>query len=224
MNRITAAALCSLWATSSLAQSTLAPVPLKNMCVTDGTAMPNQDGTIRIDTPSIRAVANGTDGRLAEIRFRYLGPPADAKPLASGEVRRQIALKLRAMDTCNVVYAAWHIEPDTKIVVSIKRNSAWHTNNECHASGYTTIRPTTTTPAMPIKPGETHIFRAVLQGTTLVLTADGTTVWSGTLPDTINTLDGPSGFRTDNARFDLQFLAGTAAPNPAFHCTRGLGD
>ncbi|MGI8569780.1 MAG: hypothetical protein ACR2KT_12280 [Methylocella sp.] len=58
-----------------------------------------------MDTASSRAVALASGGRSAEIRFRYLGPSAETKPLASGELRRQIGLNSGRRITCNLVYA-----------------------------------------------------------------------------------------------------------------------
>jgi hypothetical protein len=52
------------------------------------------------------------------------------KPLASGELRRQIGLKLQAEDTCNLIYAIWHIEPDAMVAVSVKRNAGMHTHEQ----------------------------------------------------------------------------------------------
>ena len=77
---------------------------------------------------------------VVEIRFTYLGSSAKSKPLASGELRRQIGIKLRAENTCNLVYAMWHIEPDSRVAVSIKRNPGMSTHEQCHAGGYINLQ------------------------------------------------------------------------------------
>ena len=90
----------------------LQPVDLRDICVTNGEIRPGHDGRLQIDSPSSRAVLRFRSQPAVEIRFTYLGPSAQSKPLASGELRRQIGIKLRAENTCNLVYAMWHIEPD----------------------------------------------------------------------------------------------------------------
>jgi hypothetical protein len=89
--------------------SSLARIDRKDLCVTNGTVSQLPDGQLAVATPSSRAVVGAStekaSDQAAEIRFRYLGPSQSTKPLASGELRRQIGLKLRAQDTCNLVYA-----------------------------------------------------------------------------------------------------------------------
>jgi hypothetical protein len=97
----------------------LRPVALRDICTTNGEIRMGPDGRLEINTPSSRAVLRFRSEPVAEIRFTYLGPSEQSKPLASGELRRQIGLKLRAQDTCNLVYAMWHIEPDARV-------SVWH--------------------------------------------------------------------------------------------------
>src|ERR1700680_5017712 len=111
-----------------------------NLCVTNGVVSVRHDGRLEIDTPSSRGVVRVATAQTAAVRFRYLGPSESSKPLASGELRRQIGLKLRAQDTCNVVYAMWHIEPDSRIAVSVKRNAGKHTHEECDARGYVNVK------------------------------------------------------------------------------------
>jgi hypothetical protein len=125
-------------------------------------------------------------------------------------MRRQIGLKLRAQDSCNLVYAMWHIAPDSRVAVSVKRNPGAHTHAECHAGGYVTIQARRRVDLPSIRPGESHSLRAVLKGEELHLIADGTLVWDGSLGSEIETFDGPVGFRTDNARFELEYYAGRA--------------
>jgi hypothetical protein len=182
-------------------------ISLDDLRVTNGAVTALRDGVLVIETPSSRAVvrsmADAAD-QAAEIRFRYLGASQTDKPLASGELRRQIGLKLRAADSCNVVYVMWHIAPDSRIAVSVKRN-AGHSHAQCGAHGYQSIAPQRQAPPRPIRPGEVHTLRAELRGRALTVTADGKLVWRGTLAD--QPPAGPPGFRTDNARFVLEYFA-----------------
>jgi hypothetical protein len=176
------------------------------LCVTNGEITTTPKGRLAINTPSSRAVVlTPTGPGVAEIRFTYVGPSEGSKPLASGEMRRQIGLKLRAQDQCNLLYVMWHIEPDAKFGVSIKRNPGQNTHEQCDAHGYVTIRPRASTTLPRVSPGESHTLRAELTGEDLKLTADGKAVWEGSIGDGIAGIDGPIGLRTDNARFEFDY-------------------
>jgi hypothetical protein len=214
----TCAFLASLYCSSAhsaplaTSASPLQRIEREKLCVTNGVVSALPNGSLAIDTPSSRAVLRVATTQTAEIRFRYLGPSEGSKPLASGELRRQIGLKLRAQDTCNLLYAMWHIEPDSKIAVSIKRNAGKHTHEECGAGGYLNIKPKTSVALPKVAPGESHTLRAELRGTELSLVADGKPVWEGTVGSGIAAFDGPVGFRTDNARFIFEYYAGGPTP------------
>jgi hypothetical protein len=182
------------------------------------------DGWLEIDTPSSRAVVRAATEQSAEIRFRYLGPSEGSKPLASGEMRRQIGLKLRAQDSCNLVYAMWHIEPDSRIAVSVKRNPGKQTHEECGARGYVNIKARTSVEMPKIHSGESHVLLAELHGNDLTVTADHRVAWTGTLGREIYEFDGPVGFRTDNARFVFQYYAAGNRNQRVTPCRESPGD
>lgn len=182
------------------------------LCATNGAISERSDGHLAIDTPSSRAVLRVPSAQTAEIRFRYLGPSAGSKPLASGEMRRQIGLKLRAQDSCNLVYAMWHIEPDSKIAVSVKHNADKHTHAQCGAKGYTFIKARTGADVPRVTPGQLHTLRAELHGDELTVVADGKTVWNGSLGSVVASINGPVGLRTDNARFAFNYYAADVLP------------
>ena len=196
-------------------------VQLDALCVTDGQATPLPDGRLAINTPASRAVVMAPTAARAELRFRYLGASEGSKPLASGQMRRQIGLKLRAQDQCNLLYAMWRIEPKDEIVVSIKRNPGMNTHAACDAHGYTNLRWQTKAATPAITAGESHTLRAELRGETLTVYADDAVVWTGPVGAEIAGIDGPVGFRTDNARFELDFLAALAGARPAGASSEG---
>jgi hypothetical protein len=179
--------------------------------VTNGAVTELPDGRLEIDTPSSRGFVRTPTAQTAEIRFRYIGPSRGSRPLSSGEIRRQIGLKLRARDSCNLVYTMWRIEPDSRIVVSVKRNAGKRTHEECGASGYVNMKAHRASAPPKILKGESHTLRAELHGAQLNVFADHRAIWEGTLPSGIFTFDGPVGFRTDNARFVFEYFA--AAPD-----------
>lgn len=224
-----AAVLVDLLLASPTSADELRPVARSDLCVTNGeiTAMPG--GRLLVETPSSRAVLRSLTDAVAELDFRYLGPSAGAKPLASGELRRQIGLKLRAQDTCNLVYAMWHIEPDARVAVSIKRNPGMSRHEQCDAHGYInlkpTIGPTIGAGAPTIAPGQEHTLRAELDQSRLTVIADGKVAWSGDLGQRIFEFDGPVGMRSDNGRFDFVFRAGgRRGETSAQNCAPSAGD
>jgi hypothetical protein len=206
---VVACAPCAFAQTQS--DQALRRIDHSDLCVTNGAVSVRPDGRLAIDTPSSRAVIRTTTptdtDQVAEIRFRYLGPTQTSKPLASGELRRQIGLKLRAEDTCNLIYAMWHIEPDAAVAVSIKRNAGMHTHEQCRAGGYVNFKPQRQIEPPPIRPGQTHTLRAELHGNSLTVIADGKVAWHGIFGNELPSLDGPTGFRTDNARFEFEYYA-----------------
>jgi hypothetical protein len=208
---ISASVICAPCAVAQNASGpALQRIDRNDFCVTNGAVSMLPGGRLAVDAPSSRAVvvaaAKNTADQVAEIRFRYLGPTPNSKPLASGELRRQIGLKLRAEDTCNLLYVMWHIEPDATVAVSIKRNAGTHTHEQCRAGGYVNFK-TQRRKNLPIRPGQTHTLRAELYGNDLTVTADGKVAWQGTFGNELVPLDGPPGFRTDNARFEFEYYA-----------------
>jgi hypothetical protein len=224
-----AAILVDLYVASPTSAEELRPVARSDLCVTNGDIEATPSGRQLVETPSSRAVLRSLTDAAAEIDFRYLGPSAGAKPLASGELRRQIGLKLRAQDTCNLVYAMWHIEPDARVAVSIKRNPGMSRHEQCDAHGYVNLKPTvglTIGAGEPtIAPGEEHTLRAELHQSRLTVIADGKVAWSGDLGKRILEFDGPVGMRSDNGRFDFVLLAGARrGVTSAQNCAPSAGD
>ena len=227
---LAAAGACS----AAIGQAASAPprIEPKALCVTNGTILERPDGRLTIESASSRAVVRAATAQAVRIRFRYLGPTLESKPLASGEMRRQIGIKLRAQDTCNLVYAMWHIEPDARIAVAVKRNDGLHTHAECDARGYTNVKPTRGRHPPAVAPGELHELRAALREGALTVWADGQVAWEGALGERPGPIDGPVGLRTDNGRFELEFLADPPvagqppSPDPLryYRCEAGPAD
>jgi hypothetical protein len=179
-------------------------VPYADWRVTSGKLEPGPDGTLLIREGSVRAELQH-NALAATLEFSYFGPTTHAEPLASGELRRQIGLKLRAQDTCNVVYVMWHIEPAPGIEVAVKHNPGLHVHPACRDQGYTFVPPERSEPIASIQPNTWHSLSARLRGRSLDVSADGTLAWRGTLPSSAFAFDGPIGLRSDNGRFRLRF-------------------
>jgi hypothetical protein len=204
--------------TSEHGPAQLAPIPAARLCVTAGRIVPLRGGIARVDVGGMRGIVGGDTGQAAEIAFTYGGPSATTTPLANGELRRQIGLKLRAKDTCNVVYVMWHISPHPGVAVSVKYNPGRSTHDGCGAGGYETVQSGSTSLAPAVRVGDRHTLRAELDGQILRVTADTELVFEAPLPAEAFRFDGPAGVRSDNGRFDFELRvptgrgAGTVCP------------
>jgi len=89
----------------------------------------------------MRAFVQPPTSPAADVRFTYNGPSVGSAPLGSGQLRRQFGLKLRAQDSCNLIYVMWRIAPRAQLVVSIKRNPGKHTHAQCGTKGYRNLKP-----------------------------------------------------------------------------------
>jgi hypothetical protein len=186
----------------------LTPVSKANLCVTEGTVQEFPGQGLAVNVPKMRAYINAYTQPMAEARFTYFGPTPNESPLASGEMRRQFGLKLRAQDACNLVYVMWRIEPESKLVVSVKSNPGQHTSAQCGNQGYQTIKPLRSSPIPSLTSGGTHILRAEMNGANLQVFADNFPVWEGSVGPDALAFDGPVGMRSDNARLQIELLTG----------------
>jgi hypothetical protein len=186
----------------------MVPVPHDKLCITEGALQELKDSRLEVKVPKMRAVVAAVTPQLAEARLTYLGPTHGQARLSSGEKRRQFALKLRAQDGCNLVYAVWRIKPESALVVSVKSNPDQHASSECGNHGYRNINPTRSSAVPKLKPGDSHSLRAEMNGSEMRVSVDGVVVWEGDLGPEALAFDGPVGVRTDNGRFEFQFLTG----------------
>ncbi len=186
------------------------------LCVTHG-KLGTADGHLRIDDPSVRAVAPASRGDAAALKFTYDGPSEEATLLASGQLRRQLGLKLRAEDGCNLVYVMWRLEPEPGLEVSVKANPGKHTHAECGAGGYTKVKSKRNRKVPKLEPGASHTLHAEIRGDELLAWVDNRLMWTGRLPAAAAALTGPAGLRTDNIATDLSLLVapGTFKNPPA---------
>jgi hypothetical protein len=200
------------------------PVSRGSLCVTEGEIGSGPNDSLTVDAEKMRAYINTWTSQAVEAEFTYVGPTAKESALASGEIRRQFGLKLRAQDACNLVYAMWRIEPESKLVVSIKRNSGQTRSSECGNRGYQNIKPRHASPVPALHPGDRHVLRAAMDGDDLRVYIDNREVWEGSLGPKAEGLTGPVGIRSDNARLLLSLRAGMyvgAHPQYVIACKSG---
>jgi hypothetical protein len=198
--------------------------PIKDaLCVTKGAAAIGS----KITAPTMRAVALGSAGDAASVTFTFRGDSDTVRELASGQARRQLGLKLRAMNGCNLVYVMWRLDPKPKLDVSIKLNPGMQTHKDCGADGYTKLKPTKSTPVPDLTAGGTHTLRAEITGDELLAWIDDVLAWRGVLPDAARSISGPAGIRSDNLMFDLVAFSapvGGKSERPAPKCVAEESD
>ncbi len=193
----------------------LLPVPRARLCITEGALDEVRGQRLSVTVPKMRAFVAAATPQVAEARLTYLGPTGAEARLGSGEMRRQFGLKLRAQDACNLVYAMWRIEPEPKLVVSVKRNPGMNASSACGNHGYRNIKPKRSSPVPRLTPGDSHSLLAEMKGSEMLVSVDGNVVWEGDLGPEVLSLDGPVGVRSDNGRFEFELLVGTmGAPIP----------
>jgi len=203
-----------LSAASDSSQLRLSTVSRADLCVTEGAIAERSGHGLSVTVAKMRAYLDARTPPSIEARFQYLGPTGDEARLGSGELRRQFGLKLRAQDACNLVYAMWRIEPESKLVVSVKTNPGQHSSAECGNRGYQNIKPRRSSPLPSLHPGDAHSLRAALNGTEMQVFVDDRLVWEGSVGPEVLNFDGPVGIRSDNARLDLELRTGPLRPEP----------
>jgi len=195
-----------------------------DLCVTEGTIEKAPGDRLSVDVPKMRAYVNAHTSQSVEVRFTYRGPTKKESALGSGEQRRQFGLKLRAHDPCNLVYAMWRIDPESKLVVSVKRNPTQHTSGECSNHGYQNVKPRKAADAPHLRPGETHTLRAEMNKDELRVFVDDHQVWEGEVGPEAANLEGPIGIRSDNASLEFNLKAGEPSgthPDSVAACKTG---
>lgn len=183
-------------------------VPRAKLCITEGALEELKGSRLAVTVPKMRAFVAAATTQVAEARLTYLGPTSAETRLGSGEMRRQFGLKLRAQNGCNLVYTMWRIEPESKLVVSVKSNPGMQASSECGNRGYRNIKPRRSSAVPRLNPGDSHTLLADMNGSELRVSVDDRVVWEGDLgPDALS-FDGPVGVRTDNGRFEFELLTG----------------
>jgi hypothetical protein len=195
-------------------QERFTPIPRTKLCVTEGAigSLPENDLTVNV--PKMRAFVDEPTEQAIQTHFTYLGPTAKQSQLGSGATRVQFGLKLHAEDACNLVYAMWRIEPESKLVVSLKSNPGQHMSSQCANHGYQNIKADRSKPVPPLLPGDSHWLRAQMNGAELKVFVDGGMVWEGSVPPVVLGLRGSVGIRSDNSRLHFKLSAPQALPLP----------
>lgn len=177
--------------------------------VSDGKIDKAPGDRLIVSSKEMRATLKKTGtSQKVTVEFTYLGPTSEVSHLGSGKIRHQFGIKLKAQDTCNLVYVMWNFDSQ-KIAVSVKLNPGQRTHEDCLDHGYIGgIKPRIAAPAPVIHIDQPHTLSADLVGQELTVGTDGTIVWQGTLIPIVLEFKGPVGLRSDNARVLFDFFVG----------------
>ncbi len=215
------------WVTSTSSTEKWIKVSRANLCITEGALEESPGDGLFVTVAKMRAYVNILTPQAVEAHFTFLGGTANEARLGSGELRRQFGLKLRAQDACNLVYAMWRIEPESKLVVSVKTNPGQHTSAECGNRGYRNIKPVRSKPLPILRSGDVHSLRAEMNGDDMRVLADGAVVWEGSVGSEALAFDGPVGIRSDNARLQIELHVVPPLKTPPGNtpgCRSGTGE
>lgn len=187
------------------------PVTRDHLCVTAGELKNGPGDSLQVDAETMRAYVHAWTSQRIESKFVYLGPTKEVARFGSGAIRLQFGLSLENDNPCNVIYAMWRIEPESDVVVSVKRNSGQTKSSECTNNGYRNIRPRKTAAVPKLNEGDTHTLKAELTGEELRVSVDETEVWEGSVYPEAKGLSGAVGVRSDNVRLNFDVKAGAYA-------------
>ncbi|WP_430451837.1 hypothetical protein [Rhodopirellula europaea] len=199
--------LYPLVATLAMLAPELTNTQKSDLKITLGSVSQTRSGYLTVVGPKERAQRKAGTHQDATLQFRYRGPSKQTSKLASGELVRQIGLKLRAKNSCNLLYVMWRIEPVEQIVVTFKSNPGASSHSDCGAHGYSTIA---NIPLEEVgttaKTHTAHRLRARVEeehgNFRCIVDVDDKTVWSGPLETrVVAPINGPVGFRSDNGSF-----------------------
>ena len=131
--------------------SNLLSVPHAKLCVTEGAIEQASGNRLSVNVPKMRAFVTVATTQDVEAHFTYLGQTPEKSRRALARCAASLA-SASAQDPCNLVYAMWRIEPESKLVVSVKSNPGQHTSAECGNRGYRNIKPIHSSPVPLLRP------------------------------------------------------------------------
>jgi hypothetical protein len=173
--------------------SALATATVPAYTITDGTA--TLTGLeFSINDPETRIDFTEMNGDSIIMEAIYLGPTDNTALLASGAWKEQFGVKLRNLNTCNVVYVMRQFKPIPSINIMYKQNIGMSTHEQCGDKGYVFVKDIPL-PVVPV--GTKVVLGAKFVSNTLFVLLNGQQVWKGYIPFTQT---GISGFRSDNTK------------------------
>jgi hypothetical protein len=151
------------------------------------------------------------------VRMRFTYAP---QAVGSSDWRRQVSLKLKAANSCNVDYVTWVFEKagvaSNSLEIKRKSNPGQWLDSQCtdalgEPTGYTTIA-SAPLPGDPPAPGSTVTLEAELRGDALRVWVNGTTRFNQVVSG-LGASGGWAGFRTDNVDGAVELAGSAQDPN-----------
>ena len=182
------------WLTNVGVSTSAAVIPYK---VTNGIVSKTILEVFNVESPTSRIDFSKSNGESLTLITRYLGLSNETTLSSSGAVISQYGLKLRSVNTCNLVYVMRVFTPLPKVIVLIKQNDGMTMHSECGPKGYRLIKDI----SMPVVPIGTEIkMSGSFVGNILTYKENDKFVWSGVVPFDKK---GICGFRSDNVKVSL---------------------
>jgi len=207
---------CALCANSSHAAGAVKAVDYRNLKVTSGKIEQTKSGLFSIKHNTVRATEirhPGGYARHAKLRFSFKGRSDKTRKLASGSIKRQIGLKLRAKNACNLVYVMWSFLPTERITVHTKRNPGKSKSKQCGNNGYKLLKKYDVPASKSALDGRTARLQAdfVTKGSTYYVDVyvDNKRVISVPIDASFGSnVVGAAGLRSDNGKYLFRFWSG----------------
>lgn len=153
----------------------------------------------------MRAQAPAFTRQTCGLVFQYNGPAEGASGFASGAAYKQVCLKLRNQNACNLLYVIWRLDA-RQVMVQVKTNLSMVFSSQCGADGYRTLTPAFTAPTKALSL-EWHEMIAQCDGDWLNVLTDNEVVWRGHLTSDVMSLTGGVGVRSDNISMRFRVFA-----------------
>jgi hypothetical protein len=194
--------------------STLLPVPIEKLSITEGEAAEIRPGVFNSTSSKLRVWSEGGQtGKGVRAEFKFQGLASKVMPLGSGAERYQLGVFLAAKNQCNLLYVMWRLPKSGpgEIVVQRKINAKQSTHKQCENRGYQTVQPKFMKKAPELMAGSRHTLEVQLDKNELTVKVDSEVLWSGEIDlNDLDSANGSSGWRSDNvnAEFTLAKLEG----------------
>jgi hypothetical protein len=146
------------------------------------------------ESPESRIEFEEMNGEEIFLEATYMGPTNNKALLASGVHKEQFGLKLRSVNSCNLVYVMRQLYPTSAVTIMYKLNVGMTTHAQCGDKGYVFVK---SIPVPAIHPGDIVKLQARFTANILQVGLNGFQIWKGEIPFTEK---GYAGFRSDNAK------------------------
>lgn len=168
-----------------------------------------------LNKPIVRCCSKKGESERVFLEVKYNGKTRKKKPLKSGIIERQVCLKLKSPNTCNVLYICWNgVDIGEEFInIQTKRNASILKRKcrglgKCDGEGYDQPIATIQLQNKTLLDQKFHTLSAqiVKSEKRLIVCVDNAIVYRG-LFDLPIELNGTSGIRSQNGKFLCRFYS-----------------